>query len=87
MADENNKFNTKNQSDVEGVGRGCLRVVIFLFFLVIVLNCFSCSSSGSSHSYTTEERLEFADNIDTPGTSEYKWYHDEYLPDNGYPDD
>ena len=34
-----------------------------------------------------QEKLEFAGNIDTPGTSEYKWYHEEYLPDNGYPDD
>lgn len=84
MADENNTPNTKNQSDPEGVGCGCLMVVIFIIFLLFVLSNSSCSSS---HSYTTEESLEFADNIDTPGTSEYKWYHEEYLPDNGYPDD
>lgn len=87
MADENNTPNTKSQSDPEGEGCGCLMIIAVIVFIVFLLNYSSCSSSGSSHSYTTEETLEFADNIDTPGTSEYKWYHEEYLPDNGYPDD
>ena len=45
------------------------------------------SSSSQSREEEIAEDMEFLDNISTPGTSEYDWYHDEYLPDNGYPDD
>ena len=48
---------------------------------------FNSAPSGNSQEDEMQEKLEFAGNIDTPGTSEYKWYHEEYLPDNGYPDD
>ena len=57
----------------------------FIAFLVLVLligGCSAmCSSNESSHrDYSTDETMEFMDNIDTPGTSEYKWYHEDYLP-------
>lgn len=66
---------------------GCAIAFIFGLLFLIICAGGSCSAGSSSHSYSTEESLEFADNISTPGTSEYNWYHDEYLPDNGYPDD
>ena len=67
-------------------------IVIIIVLLIgfgawyIFFNPGSGSSSQSREEEIAED-MEFLDNISTPGTSEYDWYHDEYLPDNGYPDD
>lgn len=59
---------------------------IIVLAVLIVLGTCAMGGGGSSKSHSTEETAEFLTNIDTPGTSEYKWYHDEYLPDNDLPD-
>ena len=59
---------------------------IIVLSVLIVLGTCAMGGGGSSKSHSTEETAEFLTNIDTPGTSEYKWYHDEYLPDNDLPD-
>ena len=61
-------------------------LAIFIFGALVLLGTCVAGGGGSSKSHSTEETAEFLTNIDTPGTSEYKWYHDEYLPDNDLPD-
>ena len=59
---------------------------IIVLAVLIVLGTCAMGGGGSGKSHSTEETAEFLTNIDTPGTSEYKWYHDEYLPDNDLSD-
>lgn len=63
-------------------------IIIFIGFGIwgIFFNSAPSSSSQSREEEIAED-MEFLDNISTPGTSEYDWYHDKYLPDNGYPND
>lgn len=82
---EKKKNSTNNAYSIS-----CLVIIVFIIVMIgmFIWGVFfnSAPSGSTNQEEKMEETLEFADNIDTPGTSEYKWYHDEYLPDNGYPD-
>lgn len=82
-SNSDNNSDSKKPSGFDWTG-----AIAFLVMVALIGGCSAMCSSGGSSShkdYSTEETAEFLDNIDTPGTSEYKWYHDEYLPDNNLP--
>lgn len=93
MGNERNETASDNEKDGKsessGIGDKIAGLGCLIVMLLIIGGCSSmCSAGSSSHrDYSTEETAEFLHNIDTPGTSEYNWYHDEYLPDNDYPQD
>ena len=58
------------------IGCAIMAIIIVVIALIVTIGGNSCSSKSS---YSKSD-AEFLDSISTPGTSEYKWYHDEYLP-------
>lgn len=79
-----------NEGNINNISCLVIVVVIIGFIIFGIWGIFfnsAPSSSSQSREEEIAEDMEFLDNISTPGTSEHRWYHDEYLPDNDYPED
>lgn len=94
LSEKQQTLNEKVERKKNAAGNASIVSFLVIIASVILMICFfiwgvffnSAPAESTSQEEEMQEKLEFADNIDTPGTSEYKWYHEEYLSDNDYPD-